>query len=102
MSERFGLFLRARLSPESLFGLHLTIGSVVLVGSAWLFGGVAEDLVTGDPLTVVDVFISEWFRVHATPSITAGMVLVSSIASTAAALSISTVAAIFLLWKRSW
>ena len=60
-------FLKARLSPEGLFGLHLTIGSVALVGSAWLFGGVAEDLVTGDPLTIVDALISEMAFARARP-----------------------------------
>jgi membrane-associated phospholipid phosphatase len=102
MSQRVGLFLRARFSPEGLFGLHLTIGSAALIGSAWLFGGVAEDLITGDPLTLVDVFISEWFRVHATPSLTAGMTLVSSFVSTAAVLGLCTAAAAVQLWKRWW
>ena len=77
---RFIAFLRAKLSSEGLFGLHLTIGGVALIGSAWLFGGVAEDLITKDPLTFVNVLIPEWFRTSATPSFTAKMALVSSIA----------------------
>lgn len=100
--ERHIAFLKARFSSEGLFGLHLTIGSVALLGSAWLFGGVAEDLITNDPLTFVDVIISEWFRISATPSFTAKMVLVSSIASTAAVLSLCIVVSVFLLWKRWW
>jgi len=47
-------FVRARLSPHSYLGLQLTLGALVLVGFSWLFGGIAEDVVTGDPLTVVD------------------------------------------------
>ena len=100
--DRLIAFLRARISSEGLFGLHLTIGSVALVGSAWLFGGVAEDLITKDPLTFVDVIISEWFRINATPSFTATMALVSSLASTIAVLSLSIVVSTFLLWKRRW
>jgi undecaprenyl-diphosphatase len=100
--ERLAAFLRARLSSEGLFGLHLTIGSVALVASAWLFGGVAEDLITNDPLVVVDVIISDWFRVNATPSLTAKMVLVSAFASTVAVLGLSFAASAFLLWKRRW
>ena len=94
------VFLRARFSSEGLFGLHLTIGGAALIGSARLFGGVAEDLITNDPLTFLDVIISEWFRIHATPSITAKMVLVSSIASTAAVLGLCIFLTAFLLWKR--
>ena len=100
--ERYIAFLRARFSPEGLFGLHLTIGSVALIGSAWLFGGVAEDLLTGDPLTIVDVLISEWFRTHARPSFMARMALVSSFTSRAAVLSLCMVASAVLLWKRWW
>ena len=95
-------FLGARLSSEGLFGLHLTIGGAVLIGSAWLFGGVAEDLITKDPLTFVDVLISEWFRTSATPSITAKMALISSIASTGAVLGLCIAASAFLAWKRRW
>ena len=95
-------FFRARLSSEGLFGLHLTIGGAVLIGSAWLFGGVAEDLITKDPLTFVDVLISEWFRTSATPSITARMALISSIASTGAVLGLCIAASVFLAWRRRW
>ena len=98
--ERLVAFLRARFSSEGLLGLHLTIGGAVLIASAWLFGGVAEDLITRDPLTFVDVLISEWFRTNATPSFTATMALVSAFASTAIVLSLCILAAAFLLWKR--
>lgn len=100
--ERHLAFIRARLSPEGLFGLHVTVGGVVLIAAAWLFGGVAEDLITRDPLTIVDAFISDWFRIHATPSFTARMVFVSAFASTSAALGLCTAASIVLLWKRRW
>ena len=100
--ERYAAFLRARLSPEGQFGLHLTIGSVALIGSAWLFGGIAEDLLTGDPLTIVDVIISEWFRVHGTPSLSVRMEEVTLLASTVAVLSLCVAVAIVLLWKRWW
>ncbi len=54
-------FLQARLSPEGYLGLHLTIGTLVLIGAAWLFGGIAEDVVTGDPLTIVAKQLAVWF-----------------------------------------
>lgn len=95
-------FLQARLSPKGLFGLHLTIGTVVFIGAAWLFGGIAEDLITGDPLILVDEFLSEWFRSHATPQFTVGMQLVSALASTAAISILFAIMSCILLWKRLW
>lgn len=95
-------FLRARLSAEGLFGLHLTIGGVAIIAGAWLFGGVAEDLITGDPLTVFDVVVSDWFKGHATPSFTVWMARVSDLASPSAVLGFCVVGSIVLLWKRQW
>ena len=95
-------FVQARLSPVGLFELHLTIGTVFFVGAVWLFGGIAEDLITGDPLILVDEFISEWFRSHATPRFTVGMQLVSALASTAAISILFAIMSCILLWKRLW
>jgi len=100
--ERQTAFLKARLSAEGLFGLHLTIGGVALIAGAWLFGGVVEDLITGDPLTVFDVVISDWFKDHATPSFTVWMARVSDLASPSAVLGLCIVGAMVLLWKRQW
>src|ERR1700690_3293787 len=51
-----GLFARLRtgLSPESYFGLQITVGVLVLAAGAWLFGGIAEDVVTGGWVIAVD------------------------------------------------
>jgi membrane-associated phospholipid phosphatase len=95
-------FVQARLSPEGLFGLHLTIGIVVLVGAAWLFGGITEDLITGDPLILVDELISEWFRSHATPRFTMDMHFASELASTATVSILFALMGCVLLWKRRW
>ncbi len=95
-------FVQARLSREGLFGLHLTIGTVVFAGATWLFGGITEDLITGDPLTLIDKLLSEWFRSHATPRFTLGMQYVSALASTPAVSIQFAIVLCILLWKRLW
>jgi membrane-associated phospholipid phosphatase len=95
-------FVQARLSPEGLFGLHFTLGTVALVGAMWLFGGISEDLLTGDPLIQVDAFISEWFQSHPTPRFATGMQLVSELASTTTVGILSALTCSVLLWKRLW
>ncbi len=95
-------FLRARLAPEGLFGRHFTIGATLLIGAAWLFGGIAEDLITGDPLVLIDAFISEWLRSHTTPRFTRWMQYVSALASTSAVIILTLIMAFVLLWKRLW
>src|SRR4051812_45295228 len=58
-------FVEARLSPEGETGLHLTIGVLVMLAAAWIFGGIAEDVVSGDRITLLDVELSKWLHAHA-------------------------------------
>jgi membrane-associated phospholipid phosphatase len=95
-------FAQARLSPDGVFGLHFTIGTVVLAGAVWLFGGIAEDLITGDPLILVDKFISEWFHSHSNPQFTIDMLFVTALASTTTVSILSAIMGCVLLWKRLW
>ena len=95
-------FVQARLSPKGLFGLYLTIGAVVLAGAAWIFGGISEDLISGDPLVLVDAFISEWLRSHPAPRFAAGMQLASALASATTVTFVFALMCCILLWKRLW
>jgi undecaprenyl-diphosphatase len=95
-------FVRARLTPDGLFGLYFTVGIAVLAGAVWVFGGISEDLITGDPLVVVDAFISDWLHSHADPGFTRGTQLVSALASATTVGILSALIASGLLWKRLW
>jgi undecaprenyl-diphosphatase len=95
-------FVRARLSPEGYLGLQLTAGALALVGFAWLFGGIAEDVVNGDPLTVLDSWLAQWFNSHATPGLTHAMFLVSDLNDVLAICVLTALTAALLAWKRSW
>lgn len=96
------LFLQARLAPQGWFGLHFTIGATLFIGAAWLFGAIAEDVITGDPLVLIDARLAEWFRSHAMPRFTQGMQFVSALASTPAVIILCVIMICFLLWKRLW
>jgi undecaprenyl-diphosphatase len=76
-SSRLRRFLAARLSPEGETGLHLTIGLALLLAAAWIFGAIAEDIVTGDTITLVDVRLAHWFHDRATPGFTRAMLVVT-------------------------
>ncbi|MES2972329.1 MAG: phosphatase PAP2 family protein [Pseudomonadota bacterium] len=95
-------FVRARLNRGSYLGLQLTAGAVVLIGALWLFAGIAEDVVTGDPLTLVDEWIARWLHRHATPGFTRVMLLVSRLHNPAPISAFTLLLALVLLWKRNW
>ena len=70
-------FLAARLSPEGQFGLHMTVGLVLILLAATAFGEIAEDVVEGDTITVVDVQLAHWFRARATEGFTRAMLFLT-------------------------
>lgn len=95
-------FIQARLSRTGRFGLHLLLGALVLIGAAWLFGSIAEDVVNGDPLTVVDANIAAWFHAHAVPAVTLSMLLITNLHGTWGIMVLSLLMSLFLIWKRAW
>lgn len=92
-------FLSDRLSPRGYLGLHLTVGALLLLGASWLFGGIAQDIVAGDPLTVVDKSVADWFHERRTHGLTTTMRLVSGLASFGWVTGIGIVTAFVLWWK---
>ena len=95
-------FIRARLSPESYLGLNLTVGAIILVGATWLFGGVSEDVIAGDPLTIVDLDVANWLHAHAAPLLTHVMTAISNLHGVVAISLYLVLLTFYLAWKRDW
>jgi len=95
-------FIRARLSPRGYFGLRLTDGALVLIGASWLFGGISQDVVAGDPLTVVDVLVAQWFNAHSTPLLTQWMLAIMRLHDFVPLAAAVLLIASFLAWRRDW
>ncbi len=105
MRRRFApqlAFVRDRLSPHGYMGLQLTIGVMCLAGASWLFGGIAEDVVHRDPLTVVDRQVSAWLHVRTTPGMQSVMTAATALGSAKVVAGIAGLAAVALAWRRSW
>jgi undecaprenyl-diphosphatase len=75
--NRLKRFLAARLSPEGEFGLHLTIGLALILLAGIAFGEIAEDVVEGDTITIIDVQLAHWFRARATEGFTRAMLFIT-------------------------
>lgn len=93
--------MRARLSPTRYLGLQLTIGISCIVAGAWLFGGVTEDILHGDPLVQVDLSVRAFLIDHAEPPFTAAMGVVS-LAGGALVLIASFALVLYFAARRRW
>jgi undecaprenyl-diphosphatase len=105
LGRRFRRMIAAgqtRLSAHSYFGLQIAAGVLVMVGASWIFGGISEDVWTGDPLTFVDERVAEWFHARTTPFMTASMLVVSNLHGVVAISLYVALLALYVLWKRDW
>jgi membrane protein DedA with SNARE-associated domain/membrane-associated phospholipid phosphatase len=95
-------WLLRRLTPGQYLGLHLTVGLLAAGGSLWLFGGLVEDLLTGDPIVRFDRVVDDYLHSHATPHLTAFFLVVTAFGSLEAMVLLGVVVAVLLAWRRLW
>jgi membrane-associated phospholipid phosphatase len=90
------------IPPRGYLGLHLALGVLILFGASWLFGGIAENVMAGDPLTATDRNVVQWFNDHRTPGLTTVLLVATAFASPLW-VTCATLATGLVLWrKRYW
>jgi membrane-associated phospholipid phosphatase len=94
--------LRANLSPGTYFGLQMTLGLMVFAAAAWLFGGIAEDVVTGDPHILHDLEVERWFHLHQTPRLNKFLSGVSRLHEWPPVTGATVLLMLYLLRRRDW
>jgi undecaprenyl-diphosphatase len=77
MLKKLHSFLANRFSPEAELGLHFTIGVALILCAALAFGEIAEDVVEGDKITLIDVQLAHWFRARASSGFTHVMLFIT-------------------------
>ena len=98
-SNRLKKFLRARLSSKESSGLYLTLSLLILLVAAGTFGAIAEDVVTNDPSTKVDLQLSVWLHQHSVHSITKCLLVITRLHSLLG-VTVMTLAVSAWLWIR--
>ena len=97
-------WLCARLSPGSYLGLQLTVGVVATIGAAWLFGGIAEDVVHRDSPIQVDAIVAQWLQDHSVAGLTVAMLAVSRAHEWLPVLSVTALLCLYFwrVGRREW
>ena len=95
--------LVVRLLDLSQHGfLFPLMAALLILGSAWLFLGVLEDVVTHDPLVDVDVMVHDTLQKLRTPPIDGVMVAMTEIGDVQVILPIILAALAWFVWHRLW
>ena len=95
------LWLRRRVTPGEYLGLHLTLGLLAAVGCLWIFGRLAEDVVSNDPQVSVDQTVATVIHGLMTPALTTFFLVVTALGSMEAIALVSLVGTVaFGAWRR--
>lgn len=93
-------FIRQRLSPGGYLGLHLTVGFMASTVFVWIFGGITEDVLTGDPLVTVDEWVLEQVHFFRTPLATGIMTALTALGGGRVMAACALAVALYLLFKK--
>jgi cation-transporting ATPase E/undecaprenyl-diphosphatase len=93
----------ARLIDARRHGFHFPLlAALVILGSAWLFLGVLEDVATGDPLVDVDVAVHGVLQQLRTPSMDSAMVAATELGDVQVLLPVILASLAWFVWRRLW
>ncbi|OFA07265.1 phosphatase PAP2 family protein [Duganella phyllosphaerae] len=67
----------ARLTPGGQFGLHLTLGVLIMIVSVGIFGQITDEVTDQDAITVLDLQIAHWFNANHVEPYTSFMLFIS-------------------------
>jgi undecaprenyl-diphosphatase len=94
--------LTSVLDPSQPEARALALPTVLLVGAAWLFFGVLEDVINGDPLLLADSAIYRALQDLRTTPGDAVMIAITELGDTKVVVTVTIVVLLWLMWKRAW
>jgi undecaprenyl-diphosphatase len=92
--------MKRKRQAKGFLGLYLVAGLLILIGMTLTLGEIAEDVRNGEPLTVVDVQLSNWLHTHGSAAVTTFLLLVTSFGSTVVVSCLAVLFGLYLLWRR--
>ncbi len=87
-------------SLKDHLGWHLIAGLLVFAAMTLLLGQLADEVLKGEPLTIVDVELTDWLHRHRSRRVTMVFWVLTYLGSTAAAVGLSLAAVITLARRR--
>lgn len=94
--------LASLLDPARPEVRALVLLTVLFVGAAWLFFGVLEDVISGDPLVLADDAIYRALQELRTAPGDAVMIAITEIGDTTVVVAVTFIVFLWLVWKRAW
>ncbi len=90
------------LDPSRSDARGLALLALLLFGAAWVFFGILEDVVSGDPLVRADIAIYQALRDLRTAPGDKVMIAITELGDTVVVVTMTLVVCLWLAWKRAW
>lgn len=100
--SRWGRFALDLLDPSRPDARGLAFLALLLVGSAWLFFGILEDVVSGDPLVRADNAIYQALQDLRTVPGDSVMLITTELGDTVVVMTVTIAVFLWLAWRRAW
>ncbi|SIT37307.1 Phosphoesterase PA-phosphatase related [Paraburkholderia ribeironis] len=97
-----GRVARQMLDPETPDATHILVTSLIVLVAGALFIGVLEDVVSGDPLTAVDVSVYHFLQSVRTPWSDAVLGGLATLGSGITLIALIVTVALWMVWERRW
>ena len=100
--DGFGRRLAAALDIPRHEARTIALFGLFLIGAAWLFIGIFEDVVSGDPLVLVDSAIFRALQDLRTAPADAVMIAITELGDTTVVIAVTAAVLLWLLARRAW
>lgn len=98
----FGRAVASLLDPERSEARVVALMLFILAGAAWVFLGILEDVVNGDPLVVADRAIYTALQELRSPVSDAVMIAITELGDTKVVVAMTAIVFLWLAWERAW
>ena len=99
MLEPLHRWIAARLTPGEETGLHLSVGIVLMLATGWIFASIADGVVNGSAIVLLDHRISAWIQGQHADWLTGFMLFITHWHGLAGVLSMAALLALWF-WQR--
>lgn len=82
--------------------LHITVSVTILIIAASLFGVIADNVVSGGGLTMVDVELAQWLHERGRPVLTQCLLMLTNLHDPWVISPVAALIALALIWKKRW
>jgi membrane protein DedA with SNARE-associated domain/membrane-associated phospholipid phosphatase len=97
-----GRVARRMLDPDTPDATHLLATSLIVLVAGALFFGVLEDVVSGDPLTIIDLSVYHFLQSVRTPWGDTVLAALATLGSGITLFALVVTVALWMVWERRW